>query len=161
MSRVIIPFLFFVCAFALPQEINKRNDDKIAFPDEIISSTNSPKVISEAEDPAVPKGNGTDLDNRFLGVGVGLGLALGQKLLGGHHGGYYPHYGHGGGHYPHQGHGGKFHLMFKAYVVQINIFKGYYPQPHYGGGFSGSQAQAQAQSQSFGGGILIINRKNC
>jgi hypothetical protein len=94
MSRVIILFVIFVCTVALPQGIHKRDVDKIAFPDEVASTTNSPKA-NEAEVSEAPKGNGTDLDNRFLGVGLGLGLALGQKLIGGHHGGYYPH--HGGG----------------------------------------------------------------
>lgn len=110
MLRLIIPLTIFVCIFALPRELQKRDVDKIAFPDEVAATTSSPKVATnEVADSETPKGNGTDLDNRFLGVGLGLGLALGNKLLGGHHGGggYYPHHG-GGGYYPHHGGGGKF-----------------------------------------------------
>ena len=96
MLRLIIPLSVFICIFALPREIQKRDTDQIAFPDEGEASTpETPVNATELSDAEGTSGNGTDLDNRFLGLGVGLGYALGQKLLGGHHGGYYPH--HGGG----------------------------------------------------------------
>lgn len=79
-----------VCIFALPHKIREQRDtsksDAISFPqDSPLGNEQKPVVDGEA----APAGNGTDLDSRFLGVGIGLGYALGQKLLGGHH--------HGGG----------------------------------------------------------------
>lgn len=88
MFRIIIPLTIFACVLALPAEIREKRDDaksdQIAFPQETDEKVNL--------NSTAPAGNGTDLDNRFLGVGIGLGLAVGQKLLGhghGYHGGKY------------------------------------------------------------------------
>lgn len=113
MLRLVVALTIFVCAFAIPRHIQKRDVDKIAFPDEVAASSTNPKEVPKAspnevqagvQDPEAPKGNGTDLDNRFLGIGAGLGYALGQKLFHGGHG--------GGGYYPHHGGGGKLYISF-------------------------------------------------
>lgn len=85
MFKILIPLSILVCVLALPRAIREKRDDaksdQIAFPQET-----DEKVNLNATKPA---GNGTDLDNRFLGVGIGLGYAIGEKLLGhGHHGNF-------------------------------------------------------------------------
>lgn len=76
MLRFILCLSVFVGILALPHQLNreKRDDqaksDQIAFPKEDNAEI-APKVEGDSEAPA---GNGTDLDSRFLGVGVGLGL---------------------------------------------------------------------------------------
>lgn len=85
MMKLIVLLTIFGYIFALPINVQKRDVDKIAFPDEIEASTSTLNIKPQkVEEPLADKGNGTDLDNRFLGLGVGLGYALGQKLFGGH-----------------------------------------------------------------------------
>lgn len=97
MLRFLIPLSIIVCIVALPHEVREKRaekSDQISYPKE--NEENAAAVVVAEKAPAT--GNGTEVDSRFLGVGIGLGLAVGQKLLGGgHHQHHHNHYDRGYG----------------------------------------------------------------
>ena len=87
MLKLLVPLSIIVCIVALPHQVREKRaekSDQISYPKE-------DDAKAAAVEEKAPTGNGTEVDSRFLGVGIGLGLAVGQKLLGGGH-----HHGYGG-----------------------------------------------------------------
>lgn len=86
MLKLLVQLSIIVCIVALPHQVREKRaekSDQISYPKE-----DDEKAAAPVEEKA-PTGNGTEVDSRFLGVGIGLGLAVGNKLLGGgHHQGY-------------------------------------------------------------------------
>lgn len=87
MLRLVVIFAIFVCIFAFPTP-SENEEEKIIFPQEdLIETTAASLEIESATDQ-----NGTEVESRFLGFGLGLGYALGQRVFGHqpyHHSTYY------------------------------------------------------------------------